>query len=198
MEPPSSNCRAGRKLHDRFRTMRHGFVKTLGSYISGVPNMMQRRPVLRPAEPTDLAPARTFRRSPRPVEVRYNSENSGRSAAASGQWEGTPRGVTIINEKAGASVGEFYEARSALGAILAQVRAATDLKDGEAALDAVADVLGLPLVCWVPDTSHPYVLPEADAYARSRGWPQELLEFWQSCHAALKMPLYIRCRFETL
>lgn len=160
--------------------------------------MMQRRPVLRPAEPTDLARARTLRRSPRPAEVRYDSGNSGRSAAAPGQWEGTPGGVTINSEKTGASVGEFDAARRALGAVLAQVRAATDLKGGEAALDAVADVLGLPLVCWVPDTSHPYVLPEADTYARSRGWPQELLDFWQSRHAALKMPLYIRCRFENL
>lgn len=160
--------------------------------------MMQRRPIPRPAEPASLARAKTLLRPPRPAEVRYNSENSGRSAAAPEQWEGTPRGVTIITEKAGASASEFHKARSALGPILAQVRAATDLKAGEAALDAVADVLGLPLVSWVPDTSHPYVLPEADAYARSRGWPQELLDFWQSRHAALKMPLYIRCRFENL
>ena len=160
--------------------------------------MMQRRPISGPGEPTDLARARALRRSPRPAEFRYDSENRGRLAAAPGQWEGTPRGVTIISEKAGSSVGEFHKARSALGDILAQVRAATDLKGGEAALDAVADVLGLPLVSWVPDTSHPYALPEADAYARSRGWPQELLDFWQSRHAALKMPLYIRCRFENL
>ena len=95
-------------------------------------------------------------------------------------------------------VGEVSEAREALEAILADLRAATDLKAGEAALDAVADLLGLPWACWVPDTSHPYELPQMDAYARAHGWPDELLKLWWSRHAALKMPFYIRCRFEQL
>jgi DNA-binding CsgD family transcriptional regulator len=85
-----------------------------------------------------------------------------------------------------------------LAGISAGLRTATELKVGESALDAVADVLRLPLAAWVPDTSNPYALPQADSYARSRGWPAELLEFWWSRHAALKMPLYIRCRFEHL
>jgi DNA-binding CsgD family transcriptional regulator len=95
-------------------------------------------------------------------------------------------------------VGEVSEAREALEGILADLRAATDLKAGEAALDAVADLLGLPWACWVPDTSHPYELPQMDAYARAHGWPDELLKLWWSRHAALKMPFYIRCRFEQL
>ena len=37
-----------------------------------------------------------------------------------------------------------------------------------------------------------------DAYARERGWPDELLKLWWSRHLALKMPFYIRCRFEHL
>jgi LuxR family quorum-sensing system transcriptional regulator CciR len=95
-------------------------------------------------------------------------------------------------------IAEATKAREALEDILADMRAATDLKTGEAALDAVATVLGLPRACWVPDTSHPYELPQMDAYARAHGWPDELLKLWWSRHAALKMPFYIRCRFEQL
>jgi len=95
-------------------------------------------------------------------------------------------------------VGEVSRPRDALEAILAGLRVATDLKAAEAALDAVAELLGLPWACWVPDTSHPYELPQMDAYARAHGWPDELLKLWWSRHAALKMPFYIRCRFEQL
>jgi DNA-binding CsgD family transcriptional regulator len=95
-------------------------------------------------------------------------------------------------------VGEVSEARGGLEGILSGLRAATDLKAGEAALDAVAGLLGLPWACWVPDTSHPYELPQMDAFARAHGWPDELLKLWWSRHAALKMPFYIRCRFEQL
>src|SRR3984957_10352888 len=93
---------------------------------------------------------------------------------------------------------EAYNTRDAINRILADLRAATDLAGAEAALNAVADVLEMPLACWVPDTSHPYEIPKMDAYARSRGWPDELLKLWWSRHAALKMPFYIRCRFEQL
>jgi DNA-binding CsgD family transcriptional regulator len=95
-------------------------------------------------------------------------------------------------------IGEVSGARYALEAICADLRVATDLKTAEAALDAVAELLGLPWACWVPDTSHPYELPQMDAYARAHGWPDELLKLWWSRHAALKMPFYIRCRFEQL
>jgi DNA-binding CsgD family transcriptional regulator len=95
-------------------------------------------------------------------------------------------------------IGEVREAREALEGILVDLRGATTLKAGEAALDAVAELLGLPWACWVPDTSHPYELPQMDAYARAHGWPDELLRLWWSRHAALKMPFYIRCRFEQL
>jgi len=95
-------------------------------------------------------------------------------------------------------IGEVCKAREAVAGILADLRTATDLKSAEAALDAVAELLGLPWACWVPDTSHPYELPQMDAYARAHGWPDELLKLWWSRHAALKMPFYIRCRFEQL
>jgi DNA-binding CsgD family transcriptional regulator len=87
---------------------------------------------------------------------------------------------------------------NALKNILANLRWAKDLKTGEAALVAVSEVLQLHLAYWVPDTSHPYVLPEMVSFARACGWPDELLKLWWNRHGALKMPLYIRCRFEHL
>jgi DNA-binding CsgD family transcriptional regulator len=103
--------------------------------------------------------------------------------------------TTALAESA---VDRIHGTREAVDRILTELRLAHDLKAGEAALDAIADLLGLPWACWVPDTSHPYELPEMDAYARSKGWPDELLKLWWSRHAALKMPFYIRCRFEQL
>src|SRR5258705_10514728 len=88
--------------------------------------------------------------------------------------------------------GEVSEAREALEGILADLRAATNLKAGEAALDAVAVLLGLPWACWVPDTSHPYELPQMDAYARSQGGPDEFLKLWVRRHAPVKRPFQIR------
>ena len=47
---------------------------------------------------------------------------------------------------------EAYSTRDSIDRILVDLRAATDLAGGEAALNAVADVLEMPLACWVPDT----------------------------------------------
>ncbi|WP_176594004.1 helix-turn-helix transcriptional regulator [Sphingobium sp. EM0848] len=88
--------------------------------------------------------------------------------------------------------------REALEPILGDLRNATELSEAEKVLDAVAAVLDLPLTFWVLDTSHPYQIPEMDRYARARGWPDELLSLWWDRHAALKMPVYIRCRFTDL
>jgi DNA-binding CsgD family transcriptional regulator len=82
--------------------------------------------------------------------------------------------------------------------ILADLHQATDLTDAETALDAVGEVFGLPFTFWALDAACPHLLPEMDRYARSRGWPDDLLRFWWDRHAALKMPVYIRCRFENL
>ena len=89
-------------------------------------------------------------------------------------------------------------AREAMDHILGNLRRAAELNEAEDALDAVAGVLDLPWTFWVLDTSHPYEIPEMDRYARSRGWPDELLRLWWDRHAALKMPVYIRCRFTDL
>jgi DNA-binding CsgD family transcriptional regulator len=91
---------------------------------------------------------------------------------------------------------EVDDARQALKHILTSIESVTDLKAGEAALDDVSAVLRLPLAAWVPDTSNPYYCPELDSFALARGWPEELLKLWWDRNAALKMPLYIRCRFE--
>ena len=92
----------------------------------------------------------------------------------------------------------FYETREIVDGILNDLRSTSSLKEGEAALTAIAGVLDMPWSCWMPDTSHPYELPEMDAYARASGWPDEVLKLWWSRHAALKMPFCIRCRFEHL
>ena len=103
--------------------------------------------------------------------------------------------TTALAESA---IDRIHETREAVDRILTDLRVANELKAGEDALDGIADLLDLPWACWVPDTSHPYELPEMDAYARSKGWPDELLKLWWGRHAALKMPFYIRCRFEQL
>lgn len=88
--------------------------------------------------------------------------------------------------------------REALDDIVGAMRRAPGLTEAEQALDAVAALLDLPRTFWVLDTSHPYELPEMDRFARSRGWPDDLLRLWWDRHAALKMPLYISCRFKHL
>jgi DNA-binding CsgD family transcriptional regulator len=95
-------------------------------------------------------------------------------------------------------VDELRSAREALDRILKNLRASTTISGGEETLTAVADLLDMPKSCWVPDTSHPYELPGMDAYSRTRGWPDEFLKLWWDRHAPLKMPFYIRCRFEHL
>lgn len=88
--------------------------------------------------------------------------------------------------------------RDTLGRIVRSVQDSRELAVGEAALDNIARAIGMPWACWVPDTSHPYFCRQMDEFARSRGWPDELLKLWWSRHTALKMPVYIRCRFEHL
>lgn len=84
----------------------------------------------------------------------------------------------------------------ALRDVLVELQRAIDLESGEAVLDRVSEILGMPLPVWSPDMGNPYFRSEPDLFARSRGWPPELLELWWDRNAALKMPLYIRCRFE--
>ena len=86
----------------------------------------------------------------------------------------------------------------ALYSVAQTMHNAQNLSVGEAALDQIAELLDMRLPCWVPDISYPYCCTRQDEYSRSRDWPDELMEFWRTHHAALKMPFYIRCRFENL
>ena len=90
----------------------------------------------------------------------------------------------------------FRAGDEALREVLVDLQRASDLVAGEAALDRVAEILDMPLPVWTPDMGNPYFRSEPDRFARTRGWPSELLELWWDRSAALKMPLYIRCRFE--
>jgi DNA-binding CsgD family transcriptional regulator len=99
---------------------------------------------------------------------------------------------------AGANRSPVTDINKSLINILADLRQATDLREAENALDAVGEVFDLPFTFWALDAACPHLLPEMDRYARSRGWPDDLLQFWWDRHAALKMPVYIRCRSESL
>ena len=78
------------------------------------------------------------------------------------------------------------------------MHSARDLSAAESALDCVSDALDMPWPCWVFDISNPYYCPHEDAFSRDRGWPDELQQFWWKQNATLKMPFYIRCRFQHL
>ena len=49
---------------------------------------------------------------------------------------------------------EFDRTRELVHGVLAGLRAASSLKAGEEALNAISDLLGLPWSSWTPDTSH--------------------------------------------
>ena len=88
--------------------------------------------------------------------------------------------------------------REAFAYIIETLHDATEFSQAEAALDEVAGLLGMHWPCWVADISYPYPSAQQDEFSRSHGWPEELIEVFQNRHAALKMPFYIRCRFEHL
>ena len=86
----------------------------------------------------------------------------------------------------------------ALHEIARSMHNAKTLSAGEAATDKIAEALDMPLPYWVFDVAHPYYCRRQDEYSRNRGWPDNVMELWWSQHAALKMPHFIRCRFEHL
>jgi DNA-binding CsgD family transcriptional regulator len=88
--------------------------------------------------------------------------------------------------------------RDALGRIAQTLHDAHELAAGEAALVSIAELLDMPWPCWLPNICHPYFCRRSDEFSRSRGWPDELQQLWWARHATLKMPFYIRCRFEHL
>jgi DNA-binding CsgD family transcriptional regulator len=88
--------------------------------------------------------------------------------------------------------------REALGDIARNLYTVNSLADAEIALDAASEILGVKWTCWNGDTNRPNTCPEAMSYCRSRGWPDDVLNFWQNNYEALKIPTFIRCRFEHL
>jgi DNA-binding CsgD family transcriptional regulator len=88
--------------------------------------------------------------------------------------------------------------REAFGRLVQTLHDAHELAAGEAALDSIAKLLDMPWPCYVPNISQPYLCRLSDEFSRSRGWPHELQQLWWDRHAILKMPFYIRCRFEHL
>ncbi len=94
--------------------------------------------------------------------------------------------------------GDLDRIRELLGKIVQELHSSEDLETGENALDQVATIVNMPWTSWVPDVAQPYFCREVDDFARRRGWPEELLNLWWARHINLKMPFYIRCRFEHL
>ena len=90
------------------------------------------------------------------------------------------------------------EMRQTLGDIARNLYSANSLAVAEAALDQVRDVLGIRWSCWNGDTTRPSTCPESILYSQSRGWPSDVLDFWQDHHESLKLPPNIRCRVEHL
>lgn len=94
---------------------------------------------------------------------------------------------------------EHWDAKlGSVGAVARSLHGVRELAVGEAAIESIAKILDMQYPCWVPDIANPYFCREMDAFVRSRGWPDELQQFWWDHHAALKMPIYIRCRLEHL
>jgi DNA-binding CsgD family transcriptional regulator len=96
------------------------------------------------------------------------------------------------------SVSDYYNLLPRFQSVLTELSASRTLEAGERALDQVSEILGLPYPAWVSDVANPYYSSRLDRFAKERGWPEELMELWWDRNAALKMPLYIRCRFEHL
>lgn len=103
-----------------------------------------------------------------------------------------------VNVVGGGEEREFPQLLPELQSILSSLSTITSLKDGEMAVDQVAQLLGMSYVAWIPDIANPYFCPQVDLFARARGWPEELLQIWWGRNAALKMSFYVRCRFEHL
>jgi DNA-binding CsgD family transcriptional regulator len=81
---------------------------------------------------------------------------------------------------------------------LAELREAEDFGAAKLVLSRFAGAIGMPRMAWAPDVARPYFDPDMDSFMREQGWPEELISMWWSRNAMLKMPYYIRCRFEHL
>ena len=78
------------------------------------------------------------------------------------------------------------------------VRHARSVADATPCLERIAAGIGAQRIAWSSDLSRPYFDAAMDAFHRQQGWPDEIMQLWWNNHATLKMPFYIRCRFEHL
>lgn len=90
------------------------------------------------------------------------------------------------------------ELRSRLGELTAALYDDASFESAEAAIEEVADLLGMQWCWWTPDAAYPYDCERATRFSRSRGWPKELMGIWRKHRIALYSPAYIRARFENL
>ena len=88
--------------------------------------------------------------------------------------------------------------RSTLRDCVASMAGAASFAQAEAALDVMARAIGMPMMAWAPDIGRPHFDGHMDAFLRRHGWPEDMLDLWWNRHVMLRMPLYIRCRFEHL
>ncbi|GHE72578.1 hypothetical protein GCM10019059_35250 [Camelimonas fluminis] len=78
------------------------------------------------------------------------------------------------------------------------LRDCTDMDDATPVLERIGQAIGATRIAWSPDLSRPHFDPLMDRFHRQQGWPDEIMQLWWNNHATLKMPFYIRCRFEHL
>lgn len=68
----------------------------------------------------------------------------------------------------------------------------------EQALDRLAETIAMPRMAWSPDVGCPHFNAHMDGFLRRHNWPEDILTLWWDQHVMLKMPVYIRCRYEHL
>lgn len=78
------------------------------------------------------------------------------------------------------------------------LRDCTSMDGATPVLERIARAIGASRIAWSPDLSRPHFDALMDAFHRQQGWPDEIMQLWWNNHATLKMPFYIRCRFEHL
>ena len=83
-----------------------------------------------------------------------------------------------------------------LGDIARSLHDAVSLPAAESALDQARDAMGIRWSCWNGDITSPQTSQESIRYSIDRGWPIDVLDFWQDHYEPLRVPVYIRSRFE--
>jgi DNA-binding CsgD family transcriptional regulator len=88
--------------------------------------------------------------------------------------------------------------RSRLGDLNLSLFDDLSFENAQAAIEEVADLLGMRWCWWTPDAAYPYDCEPATQFSKSRGWPKELMGIWRKHRIGLYSPIYIRSRFENL